>query len=219
MTRLFSNFPRAVLISLAVGIAAIAIIATTVPVLGGARDDAYAQNSRLNGDIARVRKGATDTQADIDYVQQNGAQYEALLQSDRLVPHTRRAAIVELENSARNNGLTAMTYTIGAAAASTSAQAVQSQSAAGGYRVSVENISLKVGAPTDGSIYNFIADITSAFPGSAVVQSMAISRASFISAAALEALSRGEDPKLVEADIIISWRTAQAEEKKDEGKK
>jgi len=219
MIRLFSNFPRAVLISLAVGIAAIAIIAITVPVLGGARDEAYAQNGRLNGDIARVRKGTTDTQADIDYVQQNGAQYEALLQSDRLVPHTRRAAIVELENSARNNGLTAMTYTIGAAAASTSAQAVQSQSAAGGYRVSVENITLMVGAPTDGSIYNFIADIMNTFPGSAVVQSMSISRASFISAAALEALSRGEDPKLVEADIIVSWRTAQAEEKKDEGKK
>jgi len=212
MIRTLRDLPRHVAISLAVIVAAIIMFAISLPTLGGARDDAFAENMKLASEITRVNTTIKQSKADIEYVKANKDQFEALLQSDRLIPHTRRAAVVELEKLARANGLKTLNYNIGAVA-SNSIAAVGAQPATNGYRVSVENIDLKIGAPIDAAVFNFIVDISESFPGSAIVQTVALKRPPALSAAALNAVSKGQDGELVAGSILISWRTAQAQEK------
>jgi hypothetical protein len=217
MNRILAALPRQVLISSAAILVALIAFAIMLPVVGGARDEAFAENSRLNGEIGRVRTEITQAKTDADYVKANVEAFEALLKGDRLIPHTRRAATVALENAARANGLTALSYNIQAAAAATSPQAVQSQPKTRAYRLSVENIELKIAANIDGAVYRFVDDISRAFPGSAVIQDVSVTRAPVITAASLDQVSRGQDAKLVEGTINLSWRTAQAEEENAAG--
>jgi len=167
--------------------------------LGGARDDALAEESRLQNEIARITTAVTQSKADIAYVNENREVYEDLLKSDRLVPHTRRSAIVDLETKARTSGLTALNYSINAVSVN-SPRAAANQQASGAYSVSMEEISLKVGAPLDGSIYRFIDAISASFPGSAIVHTISLARG--------PAFTSG-----VQGEIGVSWRTAQAEER------
>lgn len=203
MIRNLGNLPRHVLISSGVILGALLLFAILVPVLGGARDDSFSENSRLQGEISRVRTALNQSKTDQDYVKNNVEAYESLLKSDRLVPHTRRVAVVELESAARTFGLTALNYSFSAAAANSLAVAT-SQPASGAYAVSIEAVSLKVGAPLDGPIYRFVVSIADRFPGAAVVQRMQLARAE--GAAATGGAVQGE--------VTLSWRTAQAQEKK-----
>ena len=213
--RFINDTPRPVLISIAVLLAGLVLFAILVPVLGGARDDAFAANSQLANEIERIKKSVTQSKTDQEYVANNSAAYEELLKGDRLVPHTRRAATVELENAARANGFTTLNYSIGAVSAN-SRKAVENQPTSDAYRVSVETITLNVGAPIDGAIYQFMAAINETFPGSAVIDTFSIKRAEVVDAKALSAVSRGgKDAQLVDGEISISWRTAQAKEKPD----
>jgi hypothetical protein len=209
MIRVLTSLPRPVLISAATLAGVLAVFAILLPVLGGARDGAFAEHNRLNGEIARVNTAISQAKSDIEFVAANKEKFEALLESDRLIPHTRRAATMELESTARLNGVTSLSYNIAAAAAPTSAKAVSSQPTSGAYRVSVEDIAMKVAAPLDGSIYRFMTDLTDQFPGSAVVQSFSLSRG------AKSGFGDLSSQDSVAGDIEVSWRTAQAEEKKE----
>ncbi len=211
MMRTIKSLPRVVFRSACTIVAALVAFAVLWPVLSGARDDAFDANRRLTSEITQTNRTISQAKADQEYVNENKAQYEALLQSDRLVPHTRRAAIAELENAGRAYGLTALNYSIGAVA-SNSPTAVASQPGSAAYRVSVENIALKVGAPIDGAIYRFIDDIAESFLGAAVIQSVTIRRAGEIDSAALAAVSAGRGAQFVEGEIEIHWRTAQPQE-------
>jgi len=217
MNRFLSITPRPVLISLAVIAGVLVLFAVLFPVLGGARDQAFAGNARLTNEINSTRSAIGQTQVDKDYVETNRAAFEELLKGDKLVPHTRRAAIVRLEEAARTYGLTTFSYSIGAIAAN-SPKGAAGQPTSDDYHVSIENIQLKVGAPIDGNIYRFLVDITDSFPGSAVLELFSLRRPEFISAEALNAVSLGRDAKLVEGDIVLSWRTAQAKDKGEGGK-
>jgi hypothetical protein len=180
-------------------------------VLGGARDQSFAENARLTSKIESTRRAISQSQEDKAYVEKNLVEFEALQKSDRLVPHTRRAAIVRLENAARENGLTAFSYSIGAVSR-TSPKAAGTQPSSDAYQISIESIQLKAGAPVDGSVYRFLADISDSFPGSAVIEMFSLKRPDIISASALAAVSQGADAKLVEGDIVLSWRTAQGKD-------
>ncbi|MGE0282891.1 MAG: hypothetical protein AB7E79_03720 [Rhodospirillaceae bacterium] len=210
MRRLLTLAPRRVLISAAIIIFVLVMFAVLVPLLGGARDGAVARGEQLTSNITAAQGKLTELSGDQEYVQEHRAEYEALIDSDKLVPHTRRAAVVNLTESATANGLSALSYNFTAAPA-TSLAAVSSQSVAGGYTVAVESIELEVGAPLDGPIYRFISDIMQSFPGSLVIESMTLSRTPEISAAALAAVSAGRDAQIVEGTLSLSWRTAQAD--------
>lgn len=218
MKRLLSEIPRHVLLSVGVIVGAGAIFAVLLFVLGGARDAAVADNARLTSEIQRTQTAIAQAQGDHDYVRTNQAKYEDLLKSDRLVPHSRRAAVVELQRIAQRRGLTSLGYSF-SAAASNSLQSVSAQPATAAYRLSVEDVLLKVGAPVDGAIYGFVSDISQAFPGAAVVELVTLKRAPRITDQALAALAEGRDSGLVSGEIKLSWRTAQAQETKDGGGK
>jgi hypothetical protein len=216
MKRLIVDLPRPVAIALATIVAAIAVLAILFPVLGGARDNALTENRRLTTDIGSTTTALNQSQDDQDFVRANQAHFEELVKSDRLIPHTRRAAIVALGEVARIHGVN-LTYAFNAAE-SQSAAAVGSQPRSDAYRVSVESIDLKVDAPIDGAIYEFVTDINASFPGAVVIESVSLRRADRLSASALDLLSKGQSSQLVTGDILLSWRTAQAQEKKEAGK-
>lgn len=201
MIRTFLDLPKKVLISLGVIAGALLIFGISVPFLGGSLDDTLADNSRLRAEIARVNTAITQSAADQTYVKENTAQYEALLKSDRLVPHTRRVAVVELESKAKEFGLTGMTYSVEGVAAANSLQSAASQPSSGAYALSIQEIKLEIKAPLDGSIYRFVDGVTASFPGSAVVREARLTRG----------LTANDG---VEGTITLSWRTAQAQETK-----
>lgn len=213
MRRFIPDLPRNVTIALATIVTSALLFALLFWTLGAARDEAIAGNARLTSEIQQARNAANQAAQDRDYVLANQAKYEALLKGNSLIPHTRRAAVVELQRVARERGLTMLNYSFQAAAPE-ALKSVQSQSTTAGYRLSVEVISLKVGAPVDGAVYGVMADITDAFPGSAVIERVVLSRPPEITDEALQAVSEGKDSKLVSGEIFVSWRTAQAQGEK-----
>jgi hypothetical protein len=210
MRRLLSLAPRRVLIAAATMAFALVMFAILVPVLGGARDSAVAQGAQLFADITAAQSKLTGLSADEKYVVDHQAEYEALLAGDQLVPHTRRAAVLALTETATVHGLSGLNYSFTTADA-LSRDAVAAQPAGGGYTVAVEMIDLTIDAPLDGPIYRFIGDIMQTFPGSLTISSIELSRMADISAEALAAVSAGQASQLVPGSIVLSWRTAQAD--------
>jgi len=211
MMRVLQNIPRHVLISIAVLATTLVLLAILLPVLGGALDDAFAENRRIQEAIGKTKNDFTRIDADARFVQENQQKFEDLLQNGRLIPHTRRAAVVVLNDLAKEHGLTAMEYSFAAVSAGSN-PVTPLQAGNKAYRLSVEEIELKLGAPTDGPIYRFIDAIEKSLPGSAVLQSVEVKRAPTVTNSALELLSQGKDPKLAEAVVRLAWRTAQAQE-------
>ncbi len=212
MKRVFLDLPFPVRVAVITFAAVAVLLAILVPVLGGARDRAFAENRRLTGEIGSTTASIKGAAADYEYATDNMAQFEALLESDRLIPHTRRAAVLQLQQTARAHGLTGLNYNFAAAQLGAVAGGSKTTAGQGAYRVSIEDVTLKVDAPTDGAIYNFIADITEEFPGAAVLRSVALTRPPQITAQILSQLSQGGGA--VTGEVIISWRTAQAEDQK-----
>lgn len=218
MKRLITNLPRNVLIATAGIMFMVGVLAVLYPLLGGARDQAVSDNARLTSELQVTEMGIIRAKEDHQFVVEHQGEYEKLLSGDKLLPHSRRTAVAELQRVAGIRQLTSLNYNF-AAAAATSVQAVASQPTSGTYKISVEQIDLKVGAPYDGAIYGFLADVTQTFPGTIVVESFAFSRAPTVSNEALNAVSKGEDARLVSGEVTLSWRTAQANEKAAEPEK
>lgn len=216
MKRIIASLPRYVLISTAVLLGCFVILGVAAPFLGSALDAAIAENQRLKNEIQTSETGIIRAKDDYQYVVDHQASYEKLTRGDKLLPHTRRAAVIELQRVANQRGLTTLNYSF-AAAAATSALAASAQPQTENYRVSVEAVELKVGAPYDGAVYGFVADITEAFPGSAVLDSITLTRAQQVSDTMLAAISKGEEAQLVTGEVRLSWRTAQAQDKQAGG--
>ncbi len=210
MKNILVDIPRTVLISSAAIVVSIVLYGILSLTLSTARDSAIVEHSSLTQQISNAEISLTQSFEDQRYVLENQARFEELMQSDRLVPHTRRAAIEELSRLANERGLTNLNYTF-ESAGEASPVAASSQPASGAYKVSLEQLEMNVGAPFDGPIYGFIHDLTNSFPGSAVVQSLTLARARQVTDLALRDVSEGRNSRLVEGTIQVSWRTAQAE--------
>lgn len=212
--RIIENIPRAAFRGIIVLLVTGVLFALSVVFLGGARDDALAAGRQLNNDITTITKSISQVRQDIEYVEQNKDRYEALMKSDKLIPHTRRAGVAALRDAALPHGLeNSLTFTFSAASAGSLESAV-SQPTSGAYRVNVEAVQLKVEAPFDGSIYRFLDDVTTNFPGSVALESLKLSRRADVNESALMAISQGRG-NLVTGEILLSWRTAQKEEEKN----
>lgn len=212
--RVIESMPRPAFIGITVLLVTAFASVLSVFFLGGARDDAVAEGIRLDNDISTITKSITQTKLDLEFVEKNKDRYEALLKSDKLIPHTRRAAIAALRDAAIPLGLeNSLNFGFSAAGAD-SLQAATSQPTSGAYRVNVEAVTLKIEAPLDGSVYRFIDDVTTTFPGSLALESLKLSRAAEVNEGALSAISQGKG-NLVSGEVLLSWRTAQKEEDKD----
>ncbi|TAK99535.1 MAG: hypothetical protein EPO08_16030 [Rhodospirillaceae bacterium] len=209
--RFIAELPRVTARALAVIVGSLILFGILYPLLGGAQDSAQANNQRLVGEIAQTEKNLSQVKTDHQFVLDNKDLYDSLLQGDRLIPHTRRAAIRQLQALALQRGLSTLGYSF-AAAGDQSLKSVTSQPTSGQYRVSVENIELKVGAPLDTQIFEFVLDLAESFPGAAVVQYVEMQRAATIAEAMLDHVSQGQDSGIVSGDIKVTWRTAQANE-------
>lgn len=177
--------------------------------IGVQRDDAIAENSRLQTTIAQTRRDTTQAVEDVKFVNENLQRFEALIQGERLVPHTRRDAGRRIQAAAVARGLTVLSYDFNAAPAN-SAVAVTSQAQGTNYRVNLEGISMKLGSPLDGQIYKFLLDLRSEFPGAAILQSLELQRAPAVTSVMLDQISRGADAGLVQGEAKLIWRTAQS---------
>lgn len=203
--------PKHVLISAAVGFASLVVLILSVIFVGGALSDGEAENVRLEAEQTELSKKLGTSSNDYQFAVDNRQKFEAVIKSDKLVPHTRVNAAQYLEALAQQRGLETLNYNF-AAVADQSLASVKSQPTAGGYKVSVENVELKLGAALDTPLFGFLMDISDSFPGAAVIQSFTLTRQPAISDVALDRLSHGLSSDLVTGEARIIWRTAQAVE-------
>ncbi|MCC6914375.1 MAG: hypothetical protein IT566_11790 [Rhodospirillaceae bacterium] len=209
--RIIESIPRQAFLGICVLLGTAVLFVLSMVFLGGARDDALIEGRRINDEISTITKSITQKRVDREYVEQNTERYEALMKSDKLVPHTRRAALTAMREAATPHGLeNSLNFTFSAANAS-SLESAASQPTSGAYRVNVETITLSVSAPYDGAIYRFLDDVTTTFPGAVALESLKLTRATEVNESELFQISAGAG-KLVVGDIVLSWRTAQKEE-------
>lgn len=211
------DLPRKVLIAVSVLAASGILYGILLSVLGGALGAAVAENQRIKRAIEQATRDVATINTDFAFVTENSEYFEKLIKSDRLVPHTRRDALRQLQSLAQEHGLTALTadfdVAIGALAGPAQAPAQgQPQAQAGAYRVNVETIRIKLGSPLDGQIYGFAADLRRNFPGSAVLMSLKLTRPPKVTPDMLQQINR--KGVIVTGDMELLWRTALANEKK-----
>jgi len=207
------DLPKPVMISVVVIGASLFLFVLLYFTLGSASNSAQADVARLRGEVSSTQSKITNFKDDYDFVINNQKRFEALMSSDKLIPHTRRTAIRQMQALALEFGLTGLNYNFQAAGLQ-APEAVTAQPKSGSYRVYIENIELTVGAPLDQSVYSFIAALHDDFPGTMVAAEYDINRAPSISTEALNLVSRGEDSKIVQGKIKYSWRTAQKQDEK-----
>jgi hypothetical protein len=202
------DLPKPVQISIGVIGASLVLFVTLLFTLGSARDTAQSDVVRLRNDLQAVQSNLRQSKEDFDFIVANQSRFESLMGGDKLVPHTRRTAIRQMQSLASEAGLSELNYNFQAAAALTP-DAVAQQPKSNLYRVYVENIELTLGAPIDQGFYSFLAAAHDDFPGSMVVTEIDMSRAPVVTKEALNSVSRGDDSGLVKGKIRYSWRTAQ----------
>ncbi|MBL8642496.1 MAG: hypothetical protein JNK21_01075 [Rhodospirillaceae bacterium] len=205
--------PKIVLISVSVIGAFFVFFVLMYFTLGSARDTAEQDVTRLRADISSVQARLKQSREDYDFVIKNQQRFETLVASDKLIPHTRRTAVRQMQALALEFGLSSLNYNFQAAGLQ-APEAVANQPKSTDYRVYVENIELSIGAPLDKSVYSFMAAVYDDFPGSMVLTDLEMGRAAVISPEALNLVSRGEDSKIVTGTIRYSWRTAQKQDEK-----
>jgi hypothetical protein len=210
LRRVIDAIPRPAFLGIVVLFVTAALFAMSFFMLGGARDSAVAEGKRLQNEITKITSAITRSRNDQEYLDVHLARYEELIKSDKLIPHTRRAALTALRAAAEPHGLAdSLNFTFTAGTGSVAA--AQSQPTSGAYKVSVETIALKIAAPLDGAIFRLIDDVNRTFPGSVVLESMTLERPLEVNEAALSDIGRGSS-SLVTGEVTLSWRTAQKEE-------
>ncbi len=202
------DLPKPVKLSLAVIGGSLVLFIILFLTLGSGLETAEVDARRLQAELQTLQKNVTQSKTDIEFIKNNKDRFDALLSSDKLIPHTRRTAIRQMQALALEFGLSNLQYNFQAAAAA-APESVTSQPKSDSYRVSVESIDLSVGSPIDASIYSFIAAVHDDFPGSMVLTEMEMERAPTISPEALNNVSRGADSGLVKGKLKYLWRTAQ----------
>jgi hypothetical protein len=207
--RQLKHFPKLVLISLAAGVASLLLLVLSVIFVGGALRDGQETNARLKAEQSDITTKLSTSSGDYKFAMDNREKFEAVIKSERLIPHTRVNAAQQFEALAKQRGLETLNYSFNAAAEQSLAT-VKSQPTTGGYKVSVETVDLKFGAALDTSIYGFLLDLNDDFPGAAVVQSFTLSRNPTVDDSTLDRLSHGLSSGLVNGEAKVIWRTAQA---------
>jgi hypothetical protein len=205
--------PKKVMISIGVIGTSIILFAVLYFTLGAATEQAELDVTRLKGEISGAQTKVRQSKENYDFVLANQDRFEVLMRSDKLIPHTRRTAVRQMQALALEFGLTALNYNFQAAGGQ-APDAVSNQPKTGDYKVYVETIDLTLGSPLDQNMYSFIAALHDDFPGSMVLAEFEFSRAPALSNDALNLVSRGEDSKLVQGKIKYSWRTAQKQDQK-----
>src|SRR5262245_3172479 len=114
MMRALSNIPRNVLVATATIIGSLLVFLVLFLTLGAALDNAIADGARLKNESHQVNKNLRQSTDDKKYVIDHKDEYEKLVKSDQLVPHTRRTAVLELQKVATERGLTAFNYNFAA---------------------------------------------------------------------------------------------------------
>ena len=209
MKMLTDRMPRKVAIACVIMSATLITFGLLFIFLGGAHDDAQARNGDLKRNLDSTTRAFKTAKDDRQFIVENSERYEALLRGDRLVPHTRRVALAQLQTLALQRGLSSMQYNFTTGTGPTGGAAA---TVAGGYRLQVEKVDIKLGAPLDTHVFEFVLDLADSFPGSAVVDQFALERAGLITDEALNQVSRSKDSGLIKGEVHFSWRTAQAQD-------
>ena len=217
MKFLVDRMPRRAAISVLILAGVLILFAILLPTLGGADDEANEHNASLKDEIAQITKNANQSREDRQFILDNQQKYDDLVHGDRLVPHTRRVAMAQMQKLALQRGLTALSYNF-TSEGDRSPTAGAGKPLSGGYKVQVDKVELKVGAPLDNQIYDFVQDLNQSFPGAAVVEQVTMDRAPQLTTDALNQVSRGQDSGLVKGQVVFTWRTAQALDDKSKGK-
>jgi len=210
------DWPRRVKIAAAVLAVSAVGFAALYPTLGMSRDEALERVVNLTNETQSAETAIIRAAGDVTFVTEGKERYERLVAGDKLIPHARRDAVVQLQALGREFGMATVDFSFqGVGAASPTG--AQSQPRAGEYRVNVDNIEIAVDAPTDGIIYGFIAALQEDFPGALVVNKFEISRATEVTVSALDLVARGQPSQLASGTVLVTWRTAQRQEQPRQG--
>jgi len=215
MKFLTDRMPRKVAVSSVILAVTVLLFLILLPLLGGAHTDTLATNEGLKATIDQTSQKLRQAKDDRKYVTENTQKYQELLGGERLVPHTRRVAMTAMQKLALERGLTTLSYNF-TALGDRSPRGAANAPVTGGYKLQAERVDLKVGAPLDTTIYDFVLDLGEKFPGAAVVEQMILERSPDIGTEALNQVSRGQESGLIKGNVVFAWKTAQ---KQEEGQK
>lgn len=83
------------------------------------------------------------------------------------------------------------------------------------HRILESPISITIESLDDSDVYNYIRMLQEFFPGHLSINNMSLVREANVSEIVLRAISNGENPALVKADLQMTWRTMVSEAEED----
>ena len=205
------KLPRSVQVALSILVVALIGFILTQLFLVSRVEALRAENQSLNSQLRQIRADSQRLRTDSEFVQTELERYERVLSSDLLIPHTRRSVLRVIEEYALSSGLTQLDYEF-TSVDTTRSDSISRQVAESEYRVNVETINLTAGALLDRPLFLFVEEVLSDLPGSAILQSLEVSREETLSTDLLNRIAADPTTDVVNANIVFQWRTAQAKE-------
>jgi len=156
----------------------------------------------LNSQISTVQTDLTNLRIDFDELEKQRSTYERLVQRGFLNGQDRRAAVRDLEDLDERSGLIFSKISIGGGEIDEHPEALKAE-----HVVLSSPISVTLEAMDDVDVFNYIHLLSNVFPGHISVDEMVIKREIDVSGDVLRAIASGEEPKMVEGRLELTWRT------------
>ena len=158
--------------------------------------------SGLRGSVTTIQSDIDNINLEFDQLEKQQSQYEELERNGFFGDQDRFAAERIFEQVQAESGV------LSAVASISGGEIIEDEDAAKSDRdVLRSSIEIKIEAANDLHVFKYIANLMQAFPGYISLQSIELRRTAEITGTVLRSFASGEDPVLVEADIVLSWST------------
>lgn len=156
----------------------------------------------VRAEVANLRTDIDRMQVEYDQLESQKAEFKALEDDGFFKNQSRRQAENTFKTIQEKSG-------VGAAVASVLSGVVESnpEAAKAKYKILKSPVQIQLKAMDDVAIYHYLFLIENYFPGHVSVESLKLKREADVSPVVLRAISAGENPPLVSAEVDLLWRT------------
>lgn len=164
---------------------------------------------RSGRDLKKLRQQVSTVQSDIDRMQiefeqlgKQQNQFDALKEGGFFSVQTRSIAKEKFKKIQQDARVISAVANVKSGHLEDNAEAAKAK-----HKMLVSPIEIEIKAFDDGDIYKYLHLVETEFPGHVSVETINIRRISDVNAPVLRAIATGANPELVQANVVMMWRT------------
>ena len=158
--------------------------------------------NQLRGNISTVQSDISRMQVEFDQLQLQQVQFDKMRQRGFFGSQGRREAELILQKIQRESGVISAVVNIMGGVVEANEEALKAE-----HQVLASPVSIRIEAMDDVDVYRYIYLVQQFFPGHVSFEKLSLKREAEVSGTVMRAIATGANPKLVSAEIVMTWRT------------